>query len=60
LLSHRVFELSKNGWDKTMVYLQKGSALTKYEIKKVKKAVSEQERRDHKKEEALKMAEKVK
>ena len=43
-----------------MVYLQKGSALTKYEIKKVKKAVSEQERRDQKKEEALKMAEKVK
>ena len=60
LLSHRAFELSKNGWDKTLVYVQRGSALTKYEIKKAKKAVSEQERRDQKKEEALKMAEKVK
>ena len=43
-----------------MVYVQRGSALTKYEIKKAKKAISERERRDQKKEVALKMAEKVK
>ena len=43
-----------------MVYVQKGSALTKYETRKVQLATDCQRRRDLKKEEALKMAEKVK